>query len=341
MVLPRISVALGTYNGEAFLEQQLESLARQTRAPYELVVCDDGSTDATVAIVEAFAERSAFPVRLFVNEANRGFAENFLHTASLCTGELVAFCDQDDVWLETKLERCAAAFRTPDVALAIHASRVVDERLVDTGAIFPHITASRIAPPLASERWYRLRGMGMVFSARLLSADWSVRPRSHYLADAMIHHDEWIYLLAHVGASIAFIDQPLALYRQHGANAVGAPGGRLAHRIGELRGAGWSYYRTRMRQSYESADLFARLAAAEEDGRLRARYGAGERYYRTLATSLEWRLAVYAPDAGAGARIRALSGLVAGSAYRGRGHGGFGPKAFVKDAAAAFVGWPK
>ncbi|RMG82452.1 MAG: glycosyltransferase, partial [Chloroflexi bacterium] len=105
----KISVAMATYNGEACLNEQLESLVRQEHQPYELVVGDDGSSDRTLDILRAFAARAPFPVRVTVNPERLGFGENFLQTARRCSGEWIAFCDQDDVWLPHKLAACATA----------------------------------------------------------------------------------------------------------------------------------------------------------------------------------------------------------------------------------------
>lgn len=336
---PRVSVALATFEGERFLSEQLESLARQTLLPHELVVGDDGSTDGTLAILEGFAARAPFPVHIYPNAGHRGFAENFLHTAGRCRGELVAFCDQDDVWGERKLERCAAAFAPDDVALAIHAGRIVDERLGDTGARFPEIGSSHLAPPLTTEPWMRVRGMCMVFARPLLAVDWSRRPRSHYLPDAMLNHDEWVYVLARVRGSIAFIADPLALYRQHGSNEIGAPRRDLLARLREVPRAGWAYYDMRRGQMDDCASLFAGLARAEEDSRLRERYAAGGRSYRALTSALERRLTIYSQDASARVRVGALLRLASESAYRPRTRGGFGSTAFLKDAVAAWQNW--
>jgi len=130
---PRVSVAMATYNGARFIAEQLESLSRQTLPPCELVIGDDGSTDDTLNIVEAFARTAPFPVRIHRNPQRMGHADNFLHTATLCSGDLIAFCDQDDVWLETKLARCCQAFQDRDVVLAVHAAHVVDTNLTRLG----------------------------------------------------------------------------------------------------------------------------------------------------------------------------------------------------------------
>src|ERR1700761_4532631 len=100
----KISVALCTFNGELFLRQQLASIQQQTRLPDELLVCDDGSSDQTLTIVREFAASAPFPVKLFENEQNLGFAANFERAIRLCEGSLIALCDQDDIWYPTRLQ---------------------------------------------------------------------------------------------------------------------------------------------------------------------------------------------------------------------------------------------
>jgi glycosyltransferase involved in cell wall biosynthesis len=86
-----ISIAMTTYNGERFLEEQLRSLTEQTTLPNELVVCDDGSTDRTPEILAQFAKRASFPVRIVINNHRLGWRENFLKAASLYNSDYIAF----------------------------------------------------------------------------------------------------------------------------------------------------------------------------------------------------------------------------------------------------------
>src|SRR6185295_6827977 len=92
-----------TWNGAAYLRDQLESIAAQTRLPDELIMCDDASIDGTPAIARAFAARAPFPVRLEINEATVGVRQNFTKAIAACTGDLIALSDQDDVWRPDKL----------------------------------------------------------------------------------------------------------------------------------------------------------------------------------------------------------------------------------------------
>lgn len=101
---PLISVALCTYNGEKFLQEQMDSILAQTYKNLEIVVVDDGSTDKTIDIINAYTDKDN-RIKLFRNEANLGFNKNFEKAISLTSGEYVAISDQDDIWLPQKLKQ--------------------------------------------------------------------------------------------------------------------------------------------------------------------------------------------------------------------------------------------
>ncbi len=128
-----ISIAMATYNGAAYLEQQLESLAKQRLLPGELVVTDDGSTDGTIALIEDFARCAPFPVRIVKNEVRLGYRGNFIKNSTICGCDLIAFCDQDDVWHPEKLQEVSKAFDNPDVLLCYHNARLTDKAGAVTG----------------------------------------------------------------------------------------------------------------------------------------------------------------------------------------------------------------
>jgi glycosyltransferase involved in cell wall biosynthesis len=130
----QISVALCTYNGERFLARQLASIQQQTRTPDELVVCDDCSTDSTIEILKDFAASAGFPVRIIRNEQNLGFVANFEQAIRLCQGDLIALCDQDDIWYPTRLERSQQEFAAhPEAGLVFSDADVMDDRDQLTG----------------------------------------------------------------------------------------------------------------------------------------------------------------------------------------------------------------
>lgn len=224
----KFSVAMCTFNGSRFIADQLESIAAQTRPPDELIVCDDDSPDETVEIVRTFASRAPFPVRIFINEQRLGSTRNFEKAASLCAGDLIAFSDQDDVWLPHKLASLEKEFENPAVGLVFSDAEIVDEQLRPAGKRMWHEVGFR-------EREKRLVRKGRAIE--VLLPGWSVMGatmafRSKF-SDLVLPiptnlpmiHDGWIALMISAAAEVACIDDPLILYRQHQQQQIGAPSG--------------------------------------------------------------------------------------------------------------------
>src|SRR5882762_358248 len=106
-----VSIILGTYNGQAYLREQLDSLFAQTYPTLEIIAIDDVSNDDTVRILQEYAARHS-NMKVVVNESNLGFIKNFEKGARLSTGDLIAFCDQDDYWLPEKVGKMVASIGT-------------------------------------------------------------------------------------------------------------------------------------------------------------------------------------------------------------------------------------
>lgn len=97
-----ISVAMTTYNGEAFVGKQLESICNQSMPVDEIIICDDGSIDCTVEIIRYYMDNNP-NIKLYINEKNLGYRENFKKALSLCQGEYIFLSDQDDIWMKDKV----------------------------------------------------------------------------------------------------------------------------------------------------------------------------------------------------------------------------------------------
>ena len=93
-----------TYNGERFIEKQIKSILEQSKAVDEIIICDDGSKDQTLAIAEKLLAESTVAYRIERNEEALGVVRNFQKAYQLCGGDLIFSCDQDDIWHEDKLE---------------------------------------------------------------------------------------------------------------------------------------------------------------------------------------------------------------------------------------------
>lgn len=226
------SVAMCTYAGARFVGAQLESIAAQTRPPDELVVCDDRSPDATARVVEEFAARTAFPVRLHVNAQNLGSTKNFERALSLCEGDAIALCDQDDVWLPGKLARLEEEFRRrPRASLVFSDAEVADESGRPTGRGLWESVGVRAGE---LERLGAGKGLGDLLSgATVTGATAALRSDLRRLALPIpeglpLIHDAWIALLAACAGEVVAVDERLVLYRRHAGQQVGPLGRKSA-----------------------------------------------------------------------------------------------------------------
>lgn len=229
----RISIACCTYNGEAFIAQQLKSFSEQTSLPFELVICDDQSTDGTVALLEDYAANAPFPVRIYVNDSRLGITRNFEQAIRLCEGEVIALSDQDDVWSSTKSDRIREALQNhPQAGVVFTDAEVVDARLMPAGySLWESIGFSadeqkRVAHGQAAgvlARHNVMTGATMAFRAQL-------RDRFLPIPDAWLH-DAWIAWMACLNTGLLPLPEPLIQYRQHANNQIGTPAADLSTRV--------------------------------------------------------------------------------------------------------------
>lgn len=220
----RMSIAMCTYNGAGFLRHQLNSIAKQIVAPYELVVCDDGSSDETISILEEFSERSDFPVSIIRNEVNLRSSANFAKAMGLCRGHIVVLADQDDFWRSDKLLRICEQFNAaPELDLVFSDADLIDsvgeplqQRLWDTIGfsvkLRRKVTQGGLFEVLMKQ--YVMTGATMAFRC-----EW--RERILPIPPGWIH-DAWIALtVAAMNGSIALLSEPLISYRLHDRQQIG------------------------------------------------------------------------------------------------------------------------
>lgn len=225
----KLSVAICTYNGSKFLLEQLESIAKQTRQPDELVVCDDRSTDSSVEIVREFATSVPFPVRVFVNSENLGSTRNFEQAIRFCEGEIIVLADQDDVWLPEKLDRLEKTFtNSPNVGLAFSDAEIVDAALKPTGERMWSLLNFNEAEQSAIRNGNALQVLLPGWFVTGATAAFRGKFRELILPiplDLALIHDGWLGAVVSSVADVALIPEPLILYRQHAQQQIGAPEG--------------------------------------------------------------------------------------------------------------------
>jgi glycosyltransferase involved in cell wall biosynthesis len=324
----KISIALTTFNGARFLEEQLASFSAQTLPAGELVVCDDGSTDGTLGILERFQRTAPCPVRIERNERQLGISDNFLKAASLCQHGWVAFSDQDDVWHAEKLATVATAVRAhPGALLVAHRARLVDERLRSLGELLhvPDVRRVKVIPRMGTPFWSYPYGFTMAFDARLVR-DFAYEERPVW------SHDRWIFILATALGTTILLPDALASYRRHQANASQLhPQQRLSAEA--IRNAAATGYAEELKVVTAVAEFFARRgsegAAALAD--------AAAAYHR-LARHLSLRAELGRPGLGPTERARLVGRLLSAGAYRRHALGGLGWRAGLKDASRIVIG---
>lgn len=216
-----IGVVLCTYNGEKYLQQQIESLLAQTRLPEEILILDDRSTDRTVEIVNSFACDNP-RIRLIRNSTNLGFIKNFEQGIALCEKDYIALCDQDDIWLPEKLERLAAELEAhPDAGMAFCNAEYILADGTRTGHltnpesdVFMH-DMQNVRKNILERRWNVL-GNFILFDASM---------KHHILPNPSCRshpHDVWISMVAFFLFNPRYVSEPLSLYRLHQNMASGA-----------------------------------------------------------------------------------------------------------------------
>ena len=210
MLHQTVSIAMATYNGQRFLGDQLASLGSQSLKPLELIVTDDRSSDATLGMLRSFAKRAPFPVRVVRNEENLGYRLNFIKAASLCSGSVIAFCDQDDVWEQHKVAAVTRHFSgSDDWAVSHDFSVFFDDCRPPIASYFDFLRLSGL-PPACS-----IKGCTTAFRRELIAKfGWPDR-------SAKINHDTWVCLTSALLRKRGYIHDSLINYRIHGRNASG------------------------------------------------------------------------------------------------------------------------
>ncbi|MBY0022432.1 glycosyltransferase family 2 protein [Paenibacillus polymyxa] len=217
---PRVQILLSTYNGAAYLDEQIESLINQKDVEVQILIRDDGSTDDTVAKLITLEQRYPKQIRL-CPESNVGVIASFfdLIQRSSETFDYYAFCDQDDVWMPNKLARAVAQLREKDESQPLmycSATQMVSQNLEHL-KVWP----ADIPRPLSLYNALIENvcvGCTMVFNKQTLQL---VRKKIPATLNNVIMHDWWIYLCTASFGEVVFDPEPSIWYRQHQNNVLG------------------------------------------------------------------------------------------------------------------------
>ncbi len=206
-----ISVAMATYNGERYISEQIDSILVQLSKEDELIISDDHSKDRTIEIIRSYMERDR-RVKLYPNENKNGVLGNFENAISKCNKELIFLCDQDDIWLENKVEVVKKHFTNdPELLVVLSDLMVVDENLeVISSSLFEDLHSKKGIVRNVVKNCYI--GCAMTFRA-------DFREKALPFPNIPMH-DMWIGILAECVGHVKLINDKLIYYRRHSENVT-------------------------------------------------------------------------------------------------------------------------
>src|SRR5690554_2324911 len=223
-----ISIAMCTYNGEKYLEEQLISILKQTYKNLEVVITDDKSTDKTISIIKKLQKQDS-RIKLYQNPENLGYVKNFEKAISLCSGEFIALADQDDVWLTNKL---AILIKEIGHHSLIYTDSIpIDDqsKIINNSTFQSKNNLFYGQKKLAFLFFNCISGNTILFKRELIA---DILP----IPEKVMFHDIWIAFTAAARNGIAVYNTPLIHYRRHDAQITiksKSPSSSILKRLGK------------------------------------------------------------------------------------------------------------
>lgn len=206
----RCSIVMATYNGEKYIKEQIDSILQNMNQDDELIISDDGSKDETLNIISKYNDN-----RIKVIEGPRkGVKQNFANAIKNAKGEYIFLSDQDDIWMENKIDLMLNSFENSKASVVIHDAEVVDENLEVT---IPSFFEYRKSGKGILKNIYKNTYIGccMAFKAELKEY---ILP----VPNNIEMHDQWIGVLGEKnGKGSIFLKEKLIKYRRHSCNVSG------------------------------------------------------------------------------------------------------------------------
>lgn len=213
MFAMKISVAMAAYNGAKYIKEQIDSILFQLGVEDELIVSYDKSLDATLLILNDYSKRDK-RVKVYSNPYKPGVVKNFQNALEHCSGDIIFFSDQDDVWIENKISIVVKEFEDPYVSVVIH-----DAYLTDANLNIIERSVFKLRGGVRTSFWgnlFRLSFIGCCLAFRAIYKDVVVPIPTIYRS-----HDWWTGSLLNTGITkIRAIERPLIYHRFHGNNAT-------------------------------------------------------------------------------------------------------------------------
>lgn len=265
-----IDILLATYNGEKYLDEQLKSIENQTYKNWYLIIRDDGSKDNTINILNNFKKKYPDKVKIINDGISSGSAKNnFFKLMSYSENEYISCCDQDDIWLDNKLEIMYEELKklenenTNQIPLLVHCDLyVVDQNMnIIADSFFDYSLFNKHAETINCfllENY--VTGCAMMFNRKL--KDYMVKD---YNLNKIYMHDWLAALIAYGFGKGKFINKSLIKYRQHENNSVGAKSAKKLSTMIANAKRGFKFARKVVTDTYEQVEEFYRVNKDEVD----------------------------------------------------------------------------
>ena len=202
----KISVAIASYNGQRYIQKQIQSILNQSVLPNEIIVSDDNSNDKTIELLKLIKEKSKINIIIIHNSLNKGYSKNFEIAIKRCSGDLILLSDQDDFWFPDKIKKIRSQFKSSKLFLYLNNTLISDEFLNSTEiskldqVISLYGNSDNFIPGCCMSIDNKLKNIFLPFPSDLMS------------------YDQWINFVSISINSKKIIKESLQYYRLHKNN---------------------------------------------------------------------------------------------------------------------------
>ena len=219
-----VEILLATYNGEKYLNQQLESLKNQTYKNWRIIARDDGSSDGTLKILKEFKRNNPDKIEIHLNNTTKhGPMNNFCELMNLSKSNYVSFCDQDDFWIATKLEKTIKLMKKLEknfgnLPLLVHTDLIIADK--NLNVMFKSMIRTQKLNFSSTKTIKQLIVQNCVTGCTMM-ANRNLIKICGCIPTGAVMHDWWLAIVACAFGKLEFLDESTIYYRQHEANTIG------------------------------------------------------------------------------------------------------------------------
>ncbi len=223
----KISVALCTFNGEKYIEKQLDSILNQSIKVNEIIVCDDQSTDTTILILEKYSLKHPGLFKIHKNETNLRSNKNFEKAISLCTGDYIFLSDQDDLWREDKVEKTLNVFSKNPTAEGVFSNATLindkDQLLFKDISLWDSVCffENQIPKPIDLFKLLILKGNYLTGATLCIKKEVKEFCFPFQTIEKTFLHDEWFAFILSQRKTLFYSTDKLISYRLHENQQMG------------------------------------------------------------------------------------------------------------------------